>query len=185
MFSYPLLFFGLLVLFVLYVWGMYNRLIVFKNRIDEAWSGIKVQLTRRADLIPNLINTVKGYAKHESSVFENVTKARSQLMSAGSVSEVQKAQDSMTTALKSLFAIAEAYPQLRASENFQQLQKELSDTEDKIAYSRQFYNSNVLSYNSQLQQFPTSVLAGMFHFSSKDYFQTDEKKEKPVAVSFE
>lgn len=183
--SYPLLLIGLLVLLALYVWGMYNRLIVLKNRIDEAWSGIKVQLTRRADLIPNLVTTVKGYAKHESRVFEDVTKARSQLMSAGSVSEVQKAQDGMTAALKSLFAIAEAYPQLRASENFQQLQKELSDTEDKIAYSRQFYNSNVLSYNSHLQQFPTSMLAGMFHFTIKDYFQMDEKKAEPVAVSFE
>jgi len=183
--SYPLLLTGSILLFALYIWGMYNRLVVLKNRIDEAWSGIKVQLTRRADLIPNLVNTVKGYAKHEKQVFEDVTKARSQLMSAGSVSEVQKAQSGMTAALKSLFAVAEAYPQLRASENFQQLQKELSDTEDKIAYSRQFYNSNVLSYNSQLQQFPTTVLAGMFHFTSKDYFQMDEKKEEPVAVSFE
>ena len=168
-----------------YVWMTYNRLVVLANRIKEAWSGIEVQLKRRTDLIPNLVSTVKGYAKHEKEVFENVTKARSQLMSAKGVKDVQGADNMLTSALKSLFAVAEAYPELKANVNFQELQKELADTEDKIAYSRQFYNSNVLSYNNNIKIFPNTIIASMFKFTEKDFFDVDEKDTKPIKVSFE
>ncbi|MFA6005205.1 MAG: LemA family protein [Patescibacteria group bacterium] len=180
----PIIILVFVVLFVLYVWGTYNQLIVLKNRLDEAWSGIEVQLKRRADLIPNLVETVKGYAKHEKSVFENVTKARAQMMSAGSVKDMQKADNMLTGALKSLFAVAEAYPDLKANTNFQDLQKEVADTEDKVAYSRQFYNSNVLNYNNLIQMFPSNLLAAQFHFQQKEFFEADVKDRGPVKVSF-
>ena len=141
-------------------------------------------MKRRTDLIPNLIETVKGYAKHEKSVFENVTKARAQMMSAGSVKEKQEANNAITGALKTLFAVAEAYPDLKANANFQDLQKELSDTEDKVAYARQFYNSNVLNYNNLIQMFPSNILAGQLHFQQKEFFETNEKDKEPVKVSF-
>lgn len=172
------------VLVVLYVWGTYNQLVVLKNRIEEAWSGIDVQLKRRTDLIPNLIETVKGYAKHEKTVFEDVTKARSQMMSAKSPKDVAAADNMLTGALKSLFAVAEAYPDLKASTNFQDLQKELGDTEDKIAYARQFYNSNVLNYNNMIQMFPSNIMAAQFHFQQKEFFETEAKDKGPVKVSF-
>ncbi len=172
------------VLAVLYVWGTYNRLVVLSNRIEEAWSGIEVQLKRRADLIPNLIETIKAYAKHEKGVFESVTKARSQMLSAHTVDEARKADNMLTGALKSLFAVAEAYPELKANTNFQHLQQELSDTEDKIAYARQFHNTNVLAYNTEIKTFPNNTLANSFGFGSKAFFDADEKDEKSVKVSF-
>lgn len=175
---------GVIVLLVVFVVATYNGLVVLKARIQEALSGIDVQLKRRADLIPNLVETVKGYAKHEKQVFENVTKARSSLMSASSMSEKAEANNQLSQALKSLFAVAEAYPQLRASENFQSLQQQLGDTEDKIAYSRQFYNSNVLEFNAKVAQFPTNLLANMFGFKSFDFFQAEEGDKKKVEVKF-
>jgi len=144
-----------------------------------------VQLKRRADLIPNLVETVKGYAKHEKSVFENVTKARSALMSAKSVQEKAEADNMLTGALKSLFAVAEAYPELKANENFQDLQRQLEDTEDKVAYSRQFYNSNVLDFNAKIQMVPTSIIAGMFGFKAFEFFKAADEDKANVKVKFD
>lgn len=181
----PLIFLGLiLVLLIIYIWGTYNRLIVLKNRIEEAWSGIEVQIKRRADLIPNLMETVKGYAKHEKSVFQEVTKARNQVLAAKNVQEAGRAENMLTSALKSLFAVAEAYPELKANTNFQELQRELSDTEDKIAYTRQFYNTNVLAYNNSVVIFPNNILASLFHFTPKEFFDAEAKDEQPVKVNF-
>lgn len=173
-----------IVLILVYIWSTYNRLIILKTRIKEALSGIDVQLKRRVDLIPNLVETVKGYAKHEREVFQNVTKARSALMSAKTTGQKAVANDMLTGALKSLFAVAEAYPQLRASENFSDLQRQLEDTEDKIAYSRQFYNSNVLDYNARIKIFPNNLLAGMFKFSQEAFFEAKEEERKKVEVKF-
>ena len=172
------------VLAILYVMGLYNKLVVLRNRIHEAWSGIDVQLKRRADLIPNLLETVKGYAKHEKEVFENVTKARSALLGAQGVKDTEKADNMLSGALKSLFAVAEAYPELKANTNFQDLQNELSDTEDKVAYARQFYNTNVLDYNNNIQIFPNSILASMFAFKVKEFFEADAKEREAVKVKF-
>lgn len=176
---------GAVVLLVLYLVISYNTLIVLKTRIQEALAGIDVQLKRRADLIPNLVETVKGYAKHEKTVFEDVTKARSSLMNAGSLKEKAAANNMLTDALKSLFAVAENYPQLRASENFQDLQRQLEDTEDKVAYSRQFYNSNVMDYNAKVQVFPTNMIASAFGFKQFEFFQADEQDRNKVNVKFD
>lgn len=165
--------------------GTYNALVVLTTRIKEALSGIDVQLKRRADLIPNLVETVKGYAKHEKGVFTEVTKARSALMKAGSLQEKAQANDMLTGALKSLFAVAEAYPQLQASQNFQDLQRQLEDTEDKVAYSRQFYNANVLDLNNKVQMFPSNVVANMFGFKQYEFFEATEEEKKNVKVKFE
>ncbi|KKS83679.1 MAG: LemA family protein [Candidatus Gottesmanbacteria bacterium GW2011_GWA1_43_11] len=173
-----------IVLIVLFVWSLYNNLVTLRVRIKEAWSQIDVQLKRRADLIPNLVESVKSYAKHEKEVFENVTKARSVLMSARGPHEKAQADNMLTGALKSLFAVAEAYPNLRASENFQQLQKELSDTEDKVAYSRQFYNSVVMEYNTKIIVFPNSMIAAQFGFKSEEFFAANEEERKKVEVKF-
>ncbi|PIY71882.1 hypothetical protein COY87_03880 [Candidatus Roizmanbacteria bacterium CG_4_10_14_0_8_um_filter_33_9] len=181
----PFILIGAAVLLVLYLIGTYNGLVTVKTRIQEALSGIDVQLKRRADLIPNLVETVKGYAKHEKTVFENVTKARSSLMSAGSLQEKAEANNQLSGALKSLFAVAEAYPELKASTNFQDLQRQLEDTEDKVAYSRQFYNSNVLDYNTRILLFPSSIIAGMFGFTKSDFFAATEEERKKVEVKFE
>jgi len=172
------------IILVLYFIATYNSLIILKTRIQEALSGIDVQLKRRADLIPNLVETVKGYAKHEKEVFENVTKARSALLSASSLSEKADANNQLSGALKSLFAVAESYPELKASTNFQDLQRQLEDTEDKVAYSRQFYNSNVLDFNAKMQVFPTNIIANMFGFKSFDFFQATEEERKKVDVKF-
>lgn len=177
-------FIGLGILLVLYVVGTYNSLVVFKTRIQEALSGIDVQLKRRMDLIPNLIETVKGYVKHEKEVLQNVTKARTSLMEAGTLTEKAAANDLLTGALKSLFAVAEAYPDLKASANFQELQRQLEDTEDKVAYSRQFYNSNVMSYNAKVQMFPSNLVSSMFGFKEFDFFAAEEEDKKPAKVSF-
>lgn len=174
----------LILAFVAYIWLTYNTLVTLKERIKEALSGIDVQLKRRTDLIPNLVESVKGYAKHEKEVFENVTKARSELMKADSPHEKAQADNMLTGALKSLFAVAEAYPTLRASENFQQLQEELTDTEDKVAYSRQFYNSNVLAFNTKIKTFPAVLLANSFGFKEYEFFETEEEDKKPVKVKF-
>lgn len=174
---------GLLVLVVI---GMYNGLVKAKVRVDESWSDITVQLKRRADLIPNLVEAVKGYAKHEKEVFENVTKARSALMNANGVEETAKAENMMTGALKSLFAVAEAYPDLKANDNFRQLQDELVDTEDKIQASRRFYNSSARDLNIKIKTFPTILFARMLGFTEREFFEVEDQAaiENPVAVKF-
>jgi LemA protein len=174
----------LVALFALYLWMTYNGLVTAKVRIQEALSHIDVQLKRRADLIPNLIETVKGYAKHEKELIENVTKARTSLMNASSLSEKAKANNMVSDTLKSLFAVAENYPTLKANENFLNLQEELTDTEDKIAASRQFMNSTVMDYNTKIQTFPSSIIANMFHFSPQEFFAASEDEKKPVSVKF-
>lgn len=175
---------GVLILLALYVVLLYNRLVVFRNRIDNAWSQIDVQLRRRYDLIPNLVETVKGYATHEREVFERVTEARSRAIAAGSVGEQGQAENMLNQALRSLFAVAENYPQLRATENFMQLQEELSGTESKIAFSRQFYNDTVLRYNNTRQAFPAVLLAGPLGFGPRDYFEMEDAAREPVKVAF-
>ena len=175
---------GIAVLLVLYLVGMYNGFIILKTRIQEALSGIDVQLKRRADLIPNLVETVKGYAKHEKDVFENVTKARASMMSAESLTEKADANNMLSGALKSLFAVAEAYPELKANTNFQDLQRQLEDTEDKVSFSRQFYNSNVLEFNSKVQLFPGNLIAGMFNFKTAEFFAATEEEKKKIEVKF-
>lgn len=164
---------------------IYNNLISLKHRIENAWSQIDVQLKRRTDLVPNLIETVKGYAAHEKNVFENVTKARSMMMGAQNVKEKADASNMLTGALKSLFAVAENYPQLRANENFLQLQEELSGIESKIAYSRQFYNDSVMNFNVAIQQFPSNAVASMFGMKeAKEYFQIEETEKAVPKVQF-
>ncbi len=166
---------------------LYNSLVRAKVRVDEAWSDITVQLKRRADLIPNLINAVKGYAKHEKSVFEDVTKARANTLNAQGPAETAKAENQFQAALKSLFAVAEAYPDLKASENFQHLQAELVDTEDKIQASRRFYNGSARDLNTKIKVFPTNIFAGMLGFKPREFFEVDEAEkadiEKPVEVN--
>lgn len=176
---------ALIVLIILFIWGMYNGLVRSRMQVRESWSGIDVQLKRRSSLVPNLVETVKGYAAHEKEVFENVTKARSALMSAGDAKSAAEANNQLTGALKTLFAVAENYPVLRASENFMQLQKELSDIEAKIAYARQFYNGNVMSYNTKIQVFPNVMLASAFGFTPADFFAATEAERADVKVSFE
>ena len=181
----PTIIFGGLVLIVLiYILALYNGLVTLRVRIKEAWSGIEVQLKRRSSLIPNLIETVKGYAKHEKSVFENVTKARSAMLSAKSPRQAAAAENMLAGALKTLFAVAEAYPDLKASDNFKELQEELSDTETKIAASRQFYNSNVMEYNTKIQVFPSMLIARVFNFQKEDFFETDEASKEEIKVKF-
>lgn len=177
---------AIVVVLGIFLWAMYNSLITLRNRVDEAWSDITVQMKRRADLVPNLVNTVKGYAAHESDVFEKVTEARSAIMNATGVKDSAKAENMMEDALKSIFAVAEAYPDLKASENFVQLQNELVDTEDKIQASRRFYNGGVRDYNTKLQVFPNNMFASMFGFSERDFFEVEDRAaiEKPVDVQF-
>lgn len=174
---------------VLAVILIYNGLIKAKIRVDEAWSDITVQLKRRTDLIPNLVNAVKGYAKHESGVFEKVTEARSAIMNASGVKDTAKADNMFEDALKSLFAVAEAYPDLKASENFKQLQGELVDTEDKIQAARRFYNGSVRDFNTKTQVFPTSILAKLFGFKTREFYDVAENEraaiEKPTEVNFD
>ena len=166
----------LIIAAVLIIWfiATYNVLIVRRNRVKESWSDIEVQLKRRYDLIPNLVNAVKGYAAHEKGVFEEVTRARSAAISAKTPQEHGQAENMLTDALKHLFAVAEAYPQLRASENFRELQMELSDTENKIQAARRFYNSTVMDLNTSVEQFPTNLVAGMFGFKKEEFFDLEE-----------
>jgi LemA protein len=175
---------GIIVLLVIYVIATYNGFVILKARIQEALSGIDIQLKRRMELIPNLVSTVKGYTKHEKTTLENLTKARTSLMKAGSLQKKAEANNMLSDALKSLFAVAENYPDLKASTNFQELQRQLEDTEDKIAYSRQFYNSNVLSYNTRVRMFPSSILANMFGFREFEFFEARESERKSVKVEF-
>src|SRR3972149_6274639 len=175
---------GVGILLVVYFVATYNGFVILRTRIKEALSGIDVQLKRRADLIPNLVETVKGYAKHEKSVFEEVTKARANMLKAESPQQKAEADNMMEKALKSIFAVAEAYPDLKTSENFLNLQEELTDTENKISYSRQFYNSNVLAFNSSIKTFPTILIANQLGFKPAEFFETEEESKKEVKVKF-
>ena len=170
---------------VFWIVGMYNGLARARIRVQEAWSGIDVQLQRKLKLIPNLVETVKGYAAHEREVLENVTRARAQLENAQGAAATAQADNMLTSTLRSLFAVAEAYPDLKANENFLELQRELTDTEDKIAYARQFYNSNVRSYNEKTATVPSSIIAGMFNFEPSEFFEADETaRADDLQVSF-
>lgn len=177
-----------IVLGALIIWFVYtyNRFISLRNRSEEAWADIEVQLKRRYDLIPNLVNSVKGYAAHEAKVFDQVTNARSQAMQAGSVHDQGEAENMLTGALKSLFAVAEAYPDLKANTNFLELQREISDTENKVQASRRFYNGNVRDFNTALETFPSNVVAGMFIFKKKEFFDLadTDAAQNPVEVKF-
>jgi LemA protein len=163
---------------------VYNSLIKLRNRTDEAWSDIDVQLKRRYDLIPNLVNTVKGYASHESATFEKVTKARTEAMSAQGAAAKGKAENMLSESLKSIFALAEAYPELKANQNFLKLQDELSDTENKIQASRRFYNGNARDFNIKIQVFPNNIVAGMLGFKKYEFFQATEGERENVKVEF-
>lgn len=183
--SLPFIILGIITLLFLWAILSYNRFIRLINRAKEAWADIDVQLKRRYDLIPNLINTVKGYAAHEASVFEKVTRARAEAMGAQSVEEKAKSENLLTGALRSLFALSEAYPDLKANENFLELQRELSDTENKIQAARRFYNTNVRDLNTSIESFPGNVIAGLFHFEKMEFFQLEEEAaRKPVEVNF-
>lgn len=177
---------ALLGMIIMFVIGSYNGLVTLRNRVEEAWSDITVQLKRRTDLIPNLVNSVKGYATHEKEVFEKVTEARSAIMNAQGVADAAKAENMMEGALKSLFAVAEAYPELKANQNFLQLQQELVDTEDKIQAARRFYNGGVRDLNTKIQTFPANIVAGMFGFQAKEFFDVEDRAsvENPVEVKF-
>jgi LemA protein len=175
----------ILVLVVVWFIGTYNSLIRKRNRVKEAASDIEVQLKRRYDLIPNLVETVKGYASHEKQVFENVTAARAQAMSAQSFKEKAKAEDALSNTLKTLFAVAENYPELKANANFLDLQRELADTENKIQAARRFYNSNVLEFNTKIESFPSNIVANLFKFEKAEFFEAEKPEEKePVKVQF-
>lgn len=177
---------GVVVLLAIVVIVIYNGLVTLRNRVEEAWSDITVQLKRRTDLIPNIVSTVKGYAKHESGVFDAVTKARSAIMNAKTVKETSAAENQIEGALKSLFAVAEAYPDLKANQNFLQLQQELVDTEDKIQAARRFYNGGVRDLNTKIEMFPSNIIAGMFSFKKREFFEVEDRTvvEKPVEVNF-
>ncbi len=175
---------GTVLLLGLVMLGMYNGLIRSRVRSREAWSGIDVQLKRRASLIPNLVETVKGYAAHEREVLENVTRARAMLEQAGGAAQAAQADNVLTGALRSLFAVSENYPQLRANENFLALQQELSDVEEKIAFARQFYNRNVMDFNTRIQVFPNVIIASMFNFERFEFFEAEETAREDVQVSF-
>jgi len=176
----------LVIVAVIAAWliSTYNGLVVLRNRIENAWSQIDVQLKRRTDLIPNLVETVKGYMEHEKEVFLKVTEARSALMKAEGVKDQAAANNMLTGALKTLFAVAENYPELKANENFMMLQEELSGTESKIAYARQFYNDTVLKYDNKRERFPSNVVANMFNFKEREYFEVPETDREPVKVEF-
>lgn len=180
--NYTLIIIGVLILWIVFV---YNRFVRLVNRAKEAWADIDVQLKRRYDLIPNLVNTVKGYATHESTAFEKVTEARTRAMTAGSVADHAKAENMLTGALKSIFALAEAYPELKANQNFLALQNELSDTENKIQAARRFYNTNVRDLNTGIESFPGNLIAGIFKFNKMEFFELEgEGARGPVEVRF-
>ena len=176
---------GIVGLVLLWAVMTYNGLVGRRNRVDESWSGIDVQLKRRRDLIPNLVETVKGYAAHESTVLENVIKARQQAVAATGPQEVQQAENMLTGTLRQLFALSEAYPDLKASTNFQELQVQLADTEDKIQASRRIYNGNVRDYNTTVQSVPSNIIANIGNFAERDFFEIEDPADRePVAVSF-
>jgi LemA protein len=176
---------AVVIILVFWLIAIYNGLARARIRVKEAWSGIDVQLKRRSSLIPNLVETVKGYAAHEKEVLENVTRARAMLDRAGTPGQAAQADNMLTGALRSLFAVAEAYPDLKANTNFLELQRELTDTEDKIAYSRQFYNANVREYNEKTATVPSSIVAGMFNFEPAEFYEAEEAAREDVRVSFD
>lgn len=181
------IFLGVLAVVVVWVVFAYNRFVRLVQRVKEAWADIDVQLKRRYDLIPNMVETVKGYAKHEKGTFERVTAARARAMEAGGIEARGKAENMLTGALKSLFAVAEAYPDLKANQNFLDLQRQLADTEDKIQAARRFYNGNVRDLNTAVATFPNNIIAGTFHFEPREFFELEGGEEavrKPVKVSF-
>ncbi|MGI8775074.1 MAG: LemA family protein [Actinomycetota bacterium] len=175
---------GIIVLLTVLVIGIYNRLVRLRNRVEAAWAQIDVQLKRRHDLVPNLVETVKGYAAHERETLEAVIKARQQAVSAGGVENQAQAENMLTGALRQLFAVSEDYPDLKANENFLALQEELSKTEERIAFSRQFYNEQTLAYDNSLETFPSNIVAGMFNFEEKPYFETEEATRTAPSVDF-
>jgi LemA protein len=175
---------GLALIVIVWLVGAYNSLIGARNRVDNAWSQIDVQLKRRYDLIPNLVETVKGYASHEQETFERVIQARNAAQAAESPVEQAEAENFLTGALRQLFALAEAYPELRATENFQQLQAQLSETEDRISVSRQIYNDTVLTYNNRVQQVPTNFVASLFGFDQREFFEAGDEAEEAPVVEF-
>jgi len=176
---------GIVVLLGLFLMATYNGMVRSRNKVDEGWSGIDVQLKRRHDLIPNLVETVKGYATHEAEVFEKVSQARAAAIGATGPAAAGAAENQLTGALKSLFAVAEAYPQLRAAESFTQLQAELANTEDQVAAARRIYNGNVQAYNTKIQVFPANVIAGSFGFTKREFFEIEDPADRePVKVSF-
>ena len=175
---------GVAVVIVFVLISIYNRLVRLRNRTEAGWAQIDVQLKRRHDLIPNLVETVKGYAAHEAKTFEAVTRARQQAVAAQGVEESAQAENMLTQTLRQLFAVAEAYPELKANQNFLALQEELAGTEGRIAFSRQFYNEQVLAYDNALEQFPTNMIAGMFNFEARPYFEAEEASREAVRVDF-
>ena len=175
---------AIIIIILVAIVAIYNGLVTARNKVKNAWAQIDVQLNRRADLIPNLVETVKGYAAHESSVFEYVTAARAGLMNANGVKEISEANNQLSNTLKTLFAVAENYPELKANENFKELQAQLAQTEDKIAYSRQFYNDTVLMYNNKCQTFPSNIFAGMFGFKEADFFEAAGEARSVPKVEF-
>lgn len=178
---------GIIVLLALIIIGLYNSLIRLKNRVEEAWADIDVQLKRRYDLIPNLVETVKGYASHEKETLDRVIQARNvamQAQSSGNAAELEKAENALSSTLKSIFALSEAYPDLKANTNFLELQRELSDTENKIQASRRFYNTNVRDFNTKLQVFPTNMIGNMLGFKDKEFFEAGAEEKENVKVSF-
>jgi LemA protein len=174
----------IVVLIGLFFWLGYNGLVKRRNQVDNAWSQIDVQLKRRHDLIPNLVETVKGYAAHERGTFEAVTQARANAINAQTPADQAQAENVLSGALKSLFAVAEAYPDLKANQNFLNLQEELTSSEDRVAYARQYYNDSVLSYNTQIQKFPTVLLAGMFNFDKREFFDAAPEETETPQVQF-
>lgn len=178
------IFIGIVAVIAIYGIAVYNSLVSLRQKVSEAWSDIDVQLKRRYDLIPNIVETVKGYATHEANVFEDVTKARSQAISATGLQEQAEAENMLSGTLKSLFAVSENYPELKANENFLELQRELSDTENKIQASRRFYNGVVMSLNTKIESFPDSVIASIGKFEKKEYFEIAEAEKENVKVSF-
>ena len=175
---------GVIVLLVIFVIATYNRLVKLRNRIEAGWAQIDVQLKRRHDLIPNLVETVKGYAAHERETLENVIQARQQAVAAQGIENQAQAENILTGALRQLFAVSEAYPDLKANQNFLALQEELTGTEGRIAFSRQFYNEQVLAYDNALETFPTNTIAGMFNFEPKPYFEAEPESRENVRVDF-
>lgn len=175
---------GIIVLLTVLVIGIYNRLVRLRNRVEAAWAQIDVQLKRRHDLVPNLVETVKGYAAHERETLETVTRARQQAVAAEGVENQAQAENMLTGALRQLFAVSEDYPDLKANQNFLALQEELSKTEERIAFSRQFYNEQTLAYDNSLETFPSNIVAGMFNFEEKPYFEAEEATRTAPSVAF-
>jgi LemA protein len=175
---------AVVIIILLFVWASYNNLVTRKNRVKNGWAQIDVQLKRRYDLIPNLVETVKGYAAHERELFEKVTQARANAISAKSVGDTAKANNALSETLKTLFAVAENYPTLKANENFMRLQEELSATENKIAFARQFYNDEAMLFKTTIEKFPTNIIASIFRFKPEEFYTIPEGEKEPVIVSF-